>query len=141
MYRPTVRYDDIFRDYVDKLFHTCHLDRNQIIRGALFAAAHSKEFQELLKPFCKKDVSLPFPSWQLEDGQYWMEQRPVKKERRRDVNDDSAGKTKNSIVDGTVRYGSGDLQENRRLGTQQGPTREIPGRIKTENGRIKIRIG
>ncbi len=36
MYRPTVRYDDVFKEYIDSLFHATHLDRNQIIRAALF---------------------------------------------------------------------------------------------------------
>jgi len=61
MYRPTVRYDDIFREYVDSLFHATNLDCNQILRAAFFAAAHSEKFQNLLQPHQKKDVPLPSP--------------------------------------------------------------------------------
>ena len=43
VYRPTVRYADVFRDYIDSIFQATTLGRNQIIRGALFAAAQSKE--------------------------------------------------------------------------------------------------
>ena len=35
MYRPTMMYDDTFKKYVDGLFHSTTLDRNQIIRAAL----------------------------------------------------------------------------------------------------------
>ena len=44
MYRPTVRYDDIYRTYVDRLFKATKLDRNQILRCALFAAAYNHQF-------------------------------------------------------------------------------------------------
>lgn len=90
MYRPTVRYDDIFREYVDSLFDATNLDRNQIIRAALFAAAHSKEFQNLLEPYRKKDVPFPSPLWEIEENCYWLEQRPkIKKsaEETADVKD------------------------------------------------------
>lgn len=86
MYRPTVRYDDIFREYVDQLFKATHLDRNQILRGALFAAAHSEEFRRLLASHKKKDVSLPLPDWEPHQDRYWMEQSPKIKEGGKDVN-------------------------------------------------------
>lgn len=97
MYRPTVRYDDIFREYVDSLFHATNLDRNQIIRAALFAAAHSKKFQNLLKPHQKKDVPLPSPLWKLDQNCYWLEQQPQLKQLAGgtiDVNDKKGEITK-----------------------------------------------
>lgn len=87
MYRPTVRYDDIFREYVDTLFHATDLDRNQIIRAALFAAAHSKEFRNLLEPYKKKDVPLPSPLWKLEQQCFWLEQRPKLDRLDGEIND------------------------------------------------------
>jgi hypothetical protein len=89
VYRPTVRYASIFRDYVNAVFHATTLDRNQIIRAALFTAAHSMEFQELLKQYQKKDVPLPRPKWGLSDHQYWMEQSPEMVKGGEDVDDDS----------------------------------------------------
>jgi hypothetical protein len=59
VYRPTVRYAPEFREYVDAVFRATTLDRNQIIRAALFAAAYSKEFQDILLKFKRKDVPLP----------------------------------------------------------------------------------
>ncbi len=57
MYRPTVRYDEAFWDYVNALLHATNLDRNQILRAALFTAAYSREFHELLRPYREKDVN------------------------------------------------------------------------------------
>jgi hypothetical protein len=74
VYRPTVRYDDVFKAYVDALFHATHLDRNQIIRAALFTAVHSKEFHNLLKLYQKGDVPLPSPLWSLEQKSLWQQQ-------------------------------------------------------------------
>jgi hypothetical protein len=36
MYRPPVSYDEAFRTYVDALFHATHLERKQIMKGALY---------------------------------------------------------------------------------------------------------
>ncbi|MDX5476610.1 MAG: hypothetical protein LPK00_13830 [Bacillaceae bacterium] len=81
VYRPTVRYHEIFRIYVDDLFKVTSLDRNQIIRAALFTAAYSKEFDQLIKPFAYLqevgvDVPLPEPKWHLREAKFWLEQNP-----------------------------------------------------------------
>lgn len=78
MYRPTVRYADVFRDYIDKLYEETTLDRNQIIRAALFTAAHTKEFQKLLSQYKKANSPLTLPNWRIEDSFYWLEQNPLK---------------------------------------------------------------
>jgi hypothetical protein len=116
MYRPTVRYDEAFRGYVDALFHTTHLDRNQILRAALFAAAHSKEFQTLLRPYQKGDVPPPSPSWSLEQDAFWLEQCPKTKGEGGDVNVEFAGtgeiKKDNGI---THRSAPGSEKQHRRV--------------------------
>ena len=71
MYRPPVRYPDVFKDYVDALFSKTKLDRNQIFRLALFAAAHSQEFHTILKKHSFGDVPLPPPEWALDDEACW----------------------------------------------------------------------
>lgn len=142
MYRPTVRYDDVFKTYVDDLFRATHLDRNQLIRGALFAAAHSNEFRELLQPFLKKDVPLPSPQWQLCDGHFWKEQSPKIKERGKDVNVKPRGATKDSEVSVSVCRGEfgGGFERSGRYEQIARPAREIPSeRIKLkESGGITI---
>lgn len=74
MYRPTVRYSEIYRTYVDAWFHASFLDRNQIIRCALFTAAHNPLFIELMNQYKKRDVTLPSPLWSQSDHQIWLEQ-------------------------------------------------------------------
>ena len=69
MYRPTVRYSDEFKDYVDRLFHDTSLDRNQIIRLALFVLGHSKEGKEILDLYSTS--SLPSPSWTVSTHGLW----------------------------------------------------------------------
>lgn len=82
MYRPTVRYNDIFRDYVDGVFKSTSLDRNQIFRLALFAAAHSDNFQSVLEKYKKKDVPIPHPNWSTSDNGFWLDLYPTLDEGR-----------------------------------------------------------
>lgn len=76
MYRPTVRCSNAYKDYINDLFHATSLDRNQIIRAALFTAAHSELFQSLINQHKRKDVTLPEASWGKMDNYLWMEQDP-----------------------------------------------------------------
>jgi hypothetical protein len=86
VYRPTVRYADDFKKYVDDLFHATNLDRNQIIRAALFYAAFSPSFQSIMNQYKKNGIPLPTAQW-LEDHHWlWMEVNPSKQERANDVN-------------------------------------------------------
>ncbi|GAB1810953.1 hypothetical protein [Priestia megaterium] len=73
-YRPTVRYHSIYRTYVDNLFQATKLDRNQIIRCALFTAAHNPIFLALMNQYRVNDVPLPSPPWQPSSHRLWMEQ-------------------------------------------------------------------
>jgi hypothetical protein len=82
MYRPTVRYSDSFKSYVDDLFNTTHLDRNQIIRAALFAAAHSNEFRSILENYKKAETSLPRPLWRLDEEECWKNQSYTPKPKK-----------------------------------------------------------
>ncbi|WP_041580219.1 hypothetical protein [Bacillus sp. 1NLA3E] len=140
MYRPTVRYDDAFRTYVDDIFRATHLDRYQIIRAALFSAAHSKEFHELLKPYRKGDVPTPSPLWALNQVSYWMEQCPKVKVGGKEVYANTTESTEGKTDNGVVESGRGsEEQSNRRLEPITRQEGAIP--IRTEGGGIKIRIG
>ncbi|AIE61730.1 hypothetical protein [Bacillus methanolicus] len=140
MYRPTVRYADVYKQYVDSLFHATTLDRNQIIRAALFTAAHSKEFLNLMYTNKKKDVNLPSPSWKLEQSELWKEQNPTTREER-DVNANCEGKTKVKTNPGTIGRERSEDHKDRRLGQTAGREGEIPFKIRTSGRGIKIRIG
>ncbi|MBM7655854.1 hypothetical protein [Neobacillus cucumis] len=78
-YRPTVRYPDIYKDYVEKIFKATTLDRNQIIRLALFVAAHSDEYKAILKKHQTTDVPLPQPDWEKDEERCWKDQNYIKK--------------------------------------------------------------
>ncbi|MDC7783878.1 hypothetical protein [Priestia megaterium] len=80
MYRPTVRYDDIYRTYVEGLFKATKLDRNQILRCALFAAAYNYEFLTLMNHYKKDDVPLPSPLWSQSSHHLWLEQEANREE-------------------------------------------------------------
>lgn len=75
-YRPTVRYHAIYRTYVDSLFQATELDRNQIMRCALFTAAHNPIFLALMNQYKINDVPLPSSPWQPSSHPLWMEQEP-----------------------------------------------------------------
>ena len=75
MYRPTVRYNDIFRDYIEEVSDKTSLDKNQILRLALFAAAHSEFFNNTIQNYKVDDRDLSPVSWSLEDQNYWLKQQ------------------------------------------------------------------
>ncbi|MCM3186010.1 hypothetical protein [Priestia megaterium] len=75
-YRPTVRYHSMYRKYVDSLFQATELDRNQIMRCALFTAAHNPVFLALMNQYKMSDVPLPSSPWQPSSHPLWMEQEP-----------------------------------------------------------------
>jgi hypothetical protein len=60
-YRPTVRYPNEFKKYVDDLFHATHLDRNQIFRAAMFFFGKDDMSQMFLEFNKKIDCKLPSP--------------------------------------------------------------------------------
>lgn len=91
-YRPTVRYHSIYRTYVDRLFQATELDRNQIMRCALFTAAHNPIFLALMKKYKMSDVPLPSSPWKTSSHQLWMEQEPIIEEKGGKECDDSERK-------------------------------------------------
>lgn len=87
-YRPTVRYHSVYRTYVDSLFQATELDRNQIMRCALFTAAHNPVFLELMNQYKMSDVPLPSSPWQPSSHPLWMEQEPNIEEKGGGEHDD-----------------------------------------------------
>lgn len=87
-YRPTVRYHSIYRTYVDSLFQATDLDRNQIMRCALFTAAHNPVFLALMNQYKMSDVPLPSSPWQPSSHPLWMEQEPNIEEKGGEEHDD-----------------------------------------------------
>ena len=129
MYRPTVRYADEYKTYIDDLFHATSLDRNQILRCALFSAAYSKEFKEVISRFRKKDVPLPSPRWSLDDWRWWKFQDIEKELEGKDVNVINNGK-RDPKKDGSAYGPRGRIEQTGNEYLQRAP---IPG---TPQGRI-----
>lgn len=140
MYRPTVRYADCYQQYVDKMFQSTTLDRNQIIRAALFTAAHSEEFLKLMKQNQKADVPLPSPIWKLDNTRLWREQSPKTTGEGKDVNDYDDRKGEVEDYSRVIESGANITSIQGRQHQVQRSEREVPERIKT-TGEIKIRIG
>jgi len=144
VYRPTVRYADEFKEYVDSLFHATRLDRNQIIRAALFTAAFSPNFAALLDPYKKADVPLPLPKWNTNEHGYWMDRTPMEHERGKDVNaiirrENETERTAESIA----RTPTEQTENNRCNGQIERQERKVssrPIRIANQGG-ITIKIG
>jgi len=129
LYRPTVRYDDVYCDYIDKLHDVTTLSRAQIIRLALFSAPFSPLFNAQIGKFSKREVttsSLPPPLWEVVDRGLWMDQSFIKEEERSGVN--------------------GNQEEICIIGEQPGqierPAREVcERRIFKQTGGVTIKIG
>ncbi|MEG9297041.1 hypothetical protein V6B33_11295 [Mangrovibacillus sp. Mu-81] len=134
MYRPTVRYSEVYREYVDQVFHATSLDRNQIIRLALFIAGSSPEYNAILNEYKKADVPLPRPKWRPNQSALWLEQDPELKEEGGDVTyaiDGGKADTRPVIVAG----GGGSAGTSAEAGKNTrspGPLRE--GIIRTTGG-------
>lgn len=145
-YRPTVRYADVFRDYINSLFHATTLDRNQLIRAALFSAALSDEFQELLTRYKTKDVSLPSPLWCFDQHEIWLEQCPKTAGGGKDVNANNKQKGEVEKDSGVVKRSEDETKtkeiQNRRNEPIERQERQIPFQPRILNkGGIIIRFG
>lgn len=80
IWRPALRMDSAFKDYIDSLNEVTSLDRNQIMRAMIFVAAHSEDFKFVISEHKKDGVTeLPLPSWQPWEDEYWLNQTFQKK--------------------------------------------------------------
>ena len=84
-YRPSVRYSEAYEKYVKAVDESTHLDRNQIIRLALFIAGHSSEYQSILEKYKKPDTTLPRAYWGLEEDGLWKNQNYIPKPKAQEV--------------------------------------------------------
>lgn len=141
VYRPTVRFDDSYKGYVEELFHATHLDRNQIHRLALFLLGFTHEGKEILEHFKKPDVTLPSPPWKsIGDYGVWLEQTWEDREKDRDVTE-SESMDVIEIVDHRYPIPEEGRHAAKERGTgrviyPQGPKREV----KRQEGTIHSRV-
>ncbi|TLS37723.1 hypothetical protein [Pseudalkalibacillus caeni] len=123
MYRPTVRYGDVYRDFVKELQQVTSLDANQIIRLALFAAPFNRLFRAQVKERLKSDVPLPSPAWEAIEHGYWLEQSyKPEEEKGDDVNVELARRGPGERIIEIVE--SRSAQEDKSRCVEQIPRRE-----------------
>jgi len=156
MYRPTVRYNNVYRTYVNELFNATILDRNQIFRLALFTAAYNPRFIEILEQHQRKDVPLPSPKWSHSMHHIWLEQdMDVKEggsnndysERERETSSSSeifgTSEASRSIPRTTIQpkhqhvSQTKEKQPYKRQSSRQGFTGEVPTLQFSNSGGIK----
>jgi hypothetical protein len=78
--------DDCFKDWIEEVVKVTGLDRNQVIRLALFSAPFSDEFKKQINKRRDFDVNLPSPAWSKDsDGGPWRRSEWIKEERGDDV--------------------------------------------------------
>ncbi|MGM0828076.1 MAG: hypothetical protein ACQEU4_07650 [Bacillota bacterium] len=138
MYRPTVRYADIYGQYVNDVFHATNLDRNQIIRLALFVAANSPEYNAILSEYKKADVSLPHAGWKPHQSSLWQSQEPTEIEEggtSHVIDGRKAGTSEVANISRSGTFGATTPGENTR---REGPIRE--GVIKATGGSISFAL-
>jgi hypothetical protein len=141
MYRPTVRYSEVYRQFVDDVFHATTLDRNQIIRLALFIAAHSEEYQAVLGDHLRiNSSSLPHAKWRPDQANLWREQEPAIVDDAENQSEEGdvfyakfAGKADTRPVVAAGRGGSAGSDE---AGTNTRRAGEIRQRIKATGGLV-----
>lgn len=137
-YRPTVRYDERFRSYVDDLYHATTLDRNQIMRLALFLLGYTKEGEETLKQFLKKDrTSLPSPNWRRNHMEVWKE-KTIREPLEGETSDGDVQEIKPVIID---MRGEGRLVQGNDMEGSKRESSQPPREIRKIGKGVKIVIG
>lgn len=80
VWRPALRCDSAYRDYIDSLSDMTSLDKNQIMRLMLFVASTSEEFKDIISEYKKDDVTvLPEAIWEKWEDGFWLNQTYQKK--------------------------------------------------------------
>lgn len=75
MYRPTVRMDESYRQFVENVFHASILDRNQIVRLALFSAPFSGLFRSKVEQNLSGGArECPGALWTPKQSELWKGQ-------------------------------------------------------------------
>jgi len=84
MYKPTVRMSDCYRGWLDDMVKYTRLDKNQLIRLALFHAPYNKDFITEVEIASRRNSgALPRPAWTKRDRQIWKEQSAEPEQRQR----------------------------------------------------------
>lgn len=136
VYRPTVRYDERYREYVEELFKATNLDRNQIMRLALFLLGHSEEGKKVLSNYLKKGSSLPSPSWSKNHTVVWLE-KTIEELPEGETSEEDVKSEPIKIID---NRGVGRRVQGECLERSTGEISQQPRTIHKSGGGVKIVI-
>jgi len=154
LYRPTIRYNQTYRTFIDSIFYYSNLDRNQILRLALHIAAHSDAFQKVIESHRRtKDVPPPFPIWSVENHSIWLDNKGLEQEGEGEAHETISGKESGAkqqptrvneldpVTNGNEPTESNHKQEqqHRRIEPTQGRIREVHAFPIYRDGRIQCR--
>ncbi|MGJ9381549.1 hypothetical protein [Salipaludibacillus sp. CF4.18] len=143
MYRPTVRMDNVYRDWVEGVQKSSGLDRAQIIRLAIYSAPFSEVFKEQINQRKQGDTTLPPPMWKGDsDGSLWRNSTWKREKREGDTSgiDEARTGASEKFSHEVERTAKGDTTSiTRRERTIQQPKIFKPGASK--KGGIKINFG
>lgn len=143
MYRPTVRMDDVFKDWIEEVVKETKLDRNQIIRLALFSAPYSETFKEQINKRREGDVRVSPALWNKDsDGDLWRCSTWGKQTRGDDVSEFNGARKgiSEKFSPKVERPTESDVTKNQRREREvRQPKIFKPGA--TKKGGIKINFG
>jgi len=71
-YRPTIRMSTLYKDYVDYLFESTNLDKNQILKLGLFIGMMSKDFMNTVNEYKFQKLTLSTSPWESSEQRLWM---------------------------------------------------------------------
>lgn len=132
MWRPPLRCDDRYRTYVEELFQTTCLDRNQIMRAMMFTAPFDDQFRKLMERHQHDTSPLPHQDWAITEAGLWMEQTYEKKGGS-DVNDQSESRRKVETISRV------DSRSAATRGTREEPRRVRP--VRPGGNGVTIKVG
>lgn len=117
--------------YIDDIFHSTTLDRNQYVRLAIFYSMFSDDFQNKLSKYLKGGNLLPSPTFNSHEEWFWREQCPSDKEGGKGDNVDTTRTATTENV--TPSSQQSESTENRCDPEKTRQSRQVCQRIEFEN--------
>lgn len=144
MYRPTIRMNDLFKEWGDEWEGATTLKMAQLFRLALVIGAESKTFRDVASQYLKEGITaLPSPKWEGVQQWLWKGIDDKIEERGEANHGDVSTALVNGYSGGTFGERIGVLQatSNRRMGgsdreATRTTIRKIP--VKTSEARAGI---
>lgn len=142
MYRPTVRMDDLFKEWAGDMTGVSTLTVAQVFRLALVIGGESERFRDVVSQYLKEGEALPSPKWEGVEKWLWWDLEGEEKGRG-EVNSGDVGTEGTSLSLGggddrrTLGNGTGTVQgiEERRIGETTRQPRKVRVRQAEPNGR------